>query len=577
LSTAAPDTAAPIPSPFRDRSPTCTTRDLRPFRTFSTRRTSDRPFSSAQRRRFHRPAARVDAAVPAACPRPPARSAARLLRGDLGARHREARDEYLHTDLRSKLERYHGGNVDCAFWDGTGPGWIRVSRLEHRGSPARHHGPVLVVQGTNDRTEPFARSKRSSGKRGPGPALHPRGVRPHPAIVNSANRRFQRWRRSSAGWKRDSVVCPRIPHFRRPLPRAFYDRDTRRGRQGSVGKIPGSCVGRGGADRPDRGSRGVRGPARPRVPFLPGRTPRTRVMFGPPGNAYVYLVYGMHCCMNVVTEREGHAIRRAGAGHRAGEECRRLHPGPRPALCKAMHIDRVRNGHDLTSDDFYIADPPVSEPLSIVKSARVGVGYAKHWARRLCGSTSGGIRLSRNRDARQFAPRIAVSQARAGKVSHQRFLQGFHGERFSDDLVNPGPDGTLTSLIDRDYDDEQDFTARDRSSPIFSITPGRSSPEAGIRRGSGPNRFRDTGRNGLRCVLGDSCGIPRSGKTSSGNPCSTGSSSMRRMLPPPVPCRGSSRQRCFTVPALHGFARSPSFGIGFLWRSRFPGDKKWRA
>ena len=47
-----------------------------------------------------------------------------------------------------------------------------------------------------------------------------------------------------------------------------------------------------------------------------------------------------------------------------------------------MHIDRRLNAHDLFSDDFFIAAPPKAEPIAIVKRPRVGVDYARHWAKR---------------------------------------------------------------------------------------------------------------------------------------------------------------------------------------------------
>jgi DNA-3-methyladenine glycosylase len=48
-----------------------------------------------------------------------------------------------------------------------------------------------------------------------------------------------------------------------------------------------------------------------------------------------------------------------------------------------MGIDRRRNGHDLASDDFFIARPAREAPVKIVKRPRIGVDYARHWARRL--------------------------------------------------------------------------------------------------------------------------------------------------------------------------------------------------
>ena len=112
-----------------------------------------------------------------------------------------------------------------------------------------------------------------------------------------------------------------------------------------------------------------------------GLTGRTQVMFGPPGHAYVYLIYGMYHCMNVVTEQEGHgsAVLLRGIEPVKNVAGRTQGPG---LLCQAMHIDRRLNAHDLLSEDFYIAAPRKSEPQVIVKRPRVGVGYSGHWARR---------------------------------------------------------------------------------------------------------------------------------------------------------------------------------------------------
>jgi DNA-3-methyladenine glycosylase len=113
-----------------------------------------------------------------------------------------------------------------------------------------------------------------------------------------------------------------------------------------------------------------------------GRTRRTEVMFGPPGHAYVYLIYGIYSCMNVVTEAEGKA---SAVLLRALEPVQNIEgktSGP-GLLCKAMNIDRRLNGHDLVSDDLYIAAKNEPANFAIVRRPRVGVDYSGAWARRL--------------------------------------------------------------------------------------------------------------------------------------------------------------------------------------------------
>ncbi|HJV84424.1 MAG TPA: DNA-3-methyladenine glycosylase [Noviherbaspirillum sp.] len=110
-----------------------------------------------------------------------------------------------------------------------------------------------------------------------------------------------------------------------------------------------------------------------------GITPRTAIMYGPPGFAYVYLIYGMHHCMNVVTEQEGHG---AAVLLRAVEPLDHIDGNTRGPglLCRAMAIDKRMNGHDLLSDDLFIAEPDEPEKFSIVASPRIGVAYAGEWA-----------------------------------------------------------------------------------------------------------------------------------------------------------------------------------------------------
>jgi len=113
-----------------------------------------------------------------------------------------------------------------------------------------------------------------------------------------------------------------------------------------------------------------------------GLTPRTKTMFGPPGHVYVYLIYGMYYCMNVVTEPEGNPTAVLIRALEPIEDITLKTQGP-GLLCKALDINKNYNGHDLLSDNLYIIDPPEKEKFTLVKRPRIGVDYAKHWAKRL--------------------------------------------------------------------------------------------------------------------------------------------------------------------------------------------------
>ncbi|MEA5142082.1 MAG: DNA-3-methyladenine glycosylase [Oscillibacter sp.] len=134
------------------------------------------------------------------------------------------------------------------------------------------------------------------------------------------------------------------------------------------------------------------------------RTARTETLFGPPGHAYIYLIYGMYHCLNFVTEPEGEpsAVLLRGlesVGHteemaqlRFGKPLADLAPcqqknflnGP-GKCCKALSLDRYLNGVDLLGDTLYLCTSPtdaglpdVSEaPRTIRTGRRIGIDYAE--------------------------------------------------------------------------------------------------------------------------------------------------------------------------------------------------------
>ena len=177
--------------------------------------------------------------------------------------------------------------------------------------------------------------------------------------------------------------------FRRRLQKGFFQRDTHTVAKALLGKVlvrrwrGTHLAGRitevesyvGEDDRACHASR--------------GRTPRTDIMFGAAGHAYVYLIYGMYHCLNIVTERSGFpaavlirslepiASMDAMQRLRGTDDVFNITTGP-GKLAQALAITRDLNGEDLmTSARLFVSYDGYRVPASrIAVSARIGVAYA---------------------------------------------------------------------------------------------------------------------------------------------------------------------------------------------------------
>jgi DNA-3-methyladenine glycosylase len=112
-----------------------------------------------------------------------------------------------------------------------------------------------------------------------------------------------------------------------------------------------------------------------------GRTKRTEAMFGQPGRAYVYFIYGMHWMLNVVAgpEGSGQAVLLRGATPLDGWKINLTGPA---RLAKAFGVTGAEYSLDLTGDDLYFLVDPSYRP-KIRRTKRIGVDYARHWKDRL--------------------------------------------------------------------------------------------------------------------------------------------------------------------------------------------------
>jgi DNA-3-methyladenine glycosylase len=167
------------------------------------------------------------------------------------------------------------------------------------------------------------------------------------------------------------------------LPREYFDRSTVQVAKSLLGKYLVRKIKRGVQAGRIVEVEAYCGPTDLACHASKGRTKRTEVMFGMPGVAYVYMIYGMYHCLNVVTEREGFPAAVLVRGVELDGSKQELIDGP-GRVCRYFDIDRTLTGVDLTAGKVLWLEDRGERVSSrqVVASPRIGIDYAGAWARK---------------------------------------------------------------------------------------------------------------------------------------------------------------------------------------------------
>lgn len=175
------------------------------------------------------------------------------------------------------------------------------------------------------------------------------------------------------------------------LPRSFYGRDTIEVAKDLLGKVLVREMPAGRMAVKIVETEAYVGPHDKACHASRGMSERNKVMFGEPGHAYVYFIYGMYHCLNIVTERDGYpaaVLIRAGEplegedimwGLRKTARSRgELTSGP-GKLCRAMSIDKTLNGADLCKKGPLYVENGNQKRNEIISCRRIGIDYAAEY------------------------------------------------------------------------------------------------------------------------------------------------------------------------------------------------------